>query len=190
MPLESSLGSTTDQFSASVLICLHLSFLICQMRLMIMVLASNAGCVSCSIVSDSASPWTTPGKNTGVGCHALLQGIFLTQESNPVLPHFRQILYHLSYLGSLPMVGKRANWDNPIKCACCMSLTHASFCPHPAVLCCAVFFGCSLALHTCLFYLEARDLVCSCVPSIQQRATSTAGPVDSCRDEAGEAGVQ
>ena len=27
-------------------------------------------------------PWNFPGKNTGVGCHALLQGIFLTQGLN------------------------------------------------------------------------------------------------------------
>ena len=39
----------------------------------------------------------SPGKNTGVGCHALLQGIFPTQGSNPGLPHCRQILYHLSH---------------------------------------------------------------------------------------------
>ena len=30
-------------------------------------------------------PWDSPGKNTGVGCQALLQGIFLTQRSNPGL---------------------------------------------------------------------------------------------------------
>ena len=30
-------------------------------------------------------PWDSPGKNTGVGCRALLQGIFQTQESNPIL---------------------------------------------------------------------------------------------------------
>ena len=29
----------------------------------------------------------SPGKNTGVGCHVLLQGIFLTQGLNPGLPH-------------------------------------------------------------------------------------------------------
>ena len=29
-------------------------------------------------------PWESPGKNTGEGCHALLQGIFPTQGSNPV----------------------------------------------------------------------------------------------------------
>ena len=35
----------------------------------------------------------SPGKNAGVGCHALLQGIFPTQGSNPGLPHCGQILY-------------------------------------------------------------------------------------------------
>ena len=30
-------------------------------------------------------PWDSPGKNPGVGCHALLQGIFLTQGSKPCL---------------------------------------------------------------------------------------------------------
>ena len=39
----------------------------------------------------------SPGKNTRVGCHALLQGIFPTQGSNPGLPHCRRILYHLSH---------------------------------------------------------------------------------------------
>jgi len=40
------------------------------------------------------------GKNTGVGCHALLQGIFPTQEMNSGLPHGRRIFYHLSHQGS------------------------------------------------------------------------------------------
>ena len=39
------------------------------------------------------------GKNTGVGSHFLLQGIFPTQESNPGLLPCRQILYQLSYEG-------------------------------------------------------------------------------------------
>ena len=30
-------------------------------------------------------PWDSPGKNTGMGCHATLQGIFPTQRSNPHL---------------------------------------------------------------------------------------------------------
>ena len=45
-------------------------------------------------------PWNSSGKNTGVGCHSFLQGIFLTQGSNWDLLHCRQILYHLSHQGS------------------------------------------------------------------------------------------
>ena len=33
----------------------------------------------------------SPGKNTGVIYHALLQGIFLTQGSNPALPHYKEL---------------------------------------------------------------------------------------------------
>ena len=51
-----------------------------------------------------ASPGNNTGvgknKNTGVGCHALLQGIFPTQGLNSGLPHCRRILYHLSHQGS------------------------------------------------------------------------------------------
>ena len=50
---------------------------------------------SCSSVHGDFS-----GKNTGVGCHALLQGIFQTQELSPGLPHCKWILYHLSHQGS------------------------------------------------------------------------------------------
>ena len=56
--------------------------------------------VSHLVVSDSARllcPWDFPGKNTGVGCHFLLQGIFPTQRLNPGLLHCRLILYHLSH---------------------------------------------------------------------------------------------
>ena len=64
-----------------------------------------------SCVQLFATPWTVvhqaplsmgfPSKNTGVGCHFLLQGIFLTQRSNPGLTQCRQILYRLSHQGSL-----------------------------------------------------------------------------------------
>ena len=46
------------------------------------------------------SPWNSPGHSTAVGSLSLLQGIFLTQRSNPGLPHRRQILYQLSHQGS------------------------------------------------------------------------------------------
>ena len=42
-------------------------------------------------------PWDFPGKNTGVSCHFLLRGIFLTQGLNLGLLHCRQTLYHLNY---------------------------------------------------------------------------------------------
>ena len=42
----------------------------------------------------------SPGKNTGVSCHFLLQGIFLIQGSNPGLLHCRQNLYRWNYQGS------------------------------------------------------------------------------------------
>ena len=53
--------------------------------------------LSRSVMSDSLQqhglqpgrllcPWDSPGKNTGVGCHALLQGIFLTQGVEPEFP--------------------------------------------------------------------------------------------------------
>ena len=45
-------------------------------------------------------PWNSPGQNTGVGSHSLLQRIFPIQGSNPGLPHWRQILYQLSHKGS------------------------------------------------------------------------------------------
>ena len=48
----------------------------------------------------SYSPWNSPGENTGVGSHSLLQRIFPTQGLNPGLPHCRWILYQLSHQGS------------------------------------------------------------------------------------------
>ena len=53
------------------------------------------GSSPCSFV-----PGDSLGKNTGVGCHALLQGICPSQGSSPSLPHCRQILYLLSHHGS------------------------------------------------------------------------------------------
>ena len=57
--------------------------------------------LTCSVVSDSLRlhgqksdrllcPWDSPGKSAAAGCHALLQGIFQTQGSNP---HLQQLLH-------------------------------------------------------------------------------------------------
>jgi len=64
--------------------------------------AYSFACVLQSCLYDSTRllcPWDSPDKNTGVGCHALLQGIFPTQRSNLCL------LYLLSWqVDSLPLV--------------------------------------------------------------------------------------
>ena len=57
-------------------------------------------------MSDSLQPhglyssWNSPGQNTGVGKLPLLQQIFLTQDPNQGLLHWREILYQLIYQGS------------------------------------------------------------------------------------------
>ena len=87
--------------------------------------------LSCSVVSDFAVPWTvacqaplvhgdSPGKNSGVDCHALLQGIFPTWGLNPGLPHCRRVLYHLSHCGS-PIVGLMATSSTRTYATCCTS---------------------------------------------------------------------
>ena len=70
--------------------------------------AQNVHVLCCSVMSDSLLPrdcnppgssvhGDSPGKTTGVDCHALPQWIFPIQGSNLGLPHCRQILYHLNH---------------------------------------------------------------------------------------------
>ena len=56
----------------------------------------------------------SPGKNTRVGCHALLQRIFPTQGSNPGLPHCKQILHSLSQLNQDLPIHTHLNLQNTI----------------------------------------------------------------------------
>ena len=51
--------------------------------------------MDCSLPGSSVHG-DSPDKNTGLGCHGLLQGILPTHGSNPGLLHCRQILYQLS----------------------------------------------------------------------------------------------
>ena len=46
-------------------------------------------------------PWNSPGKDTGVGSHSLLQGILPTQRLNLCLLHCRWTLYHMSHEGQV-----------------------------------------------------------------------------------------
>ena len=54
-------------------------------------------------------PWASPGKNTGMGCHTLLQGIFLTQGLNlPLLCllHWQAMFFTTSATGEAPHLSK------------------------------------------------------------------------------------
>ena len=48
-------------------------------------------------VNHSVCPWDYRSKNSGVGSCALLQSFFPIQDSNPVVLHYRQIVYHLNH---------------------------------------------------------------------------------------------
>ena len=79
---------------------------------------------ACLIMSDSLWPHQAPvsmgfpGKNTGVGCHFLLQGIFPTQESNShllCLLHYRQILLPAEPLGKPKLSLRKGNFYSVFK---------------------------------------------------------------------------
>ena len=113
-----------------------------------------------------------------LGCHAYLQGIFPTQESNPGLLHYRRILYLLSHQGW------RRLFYNSINCKDMMIMqiifTHRNanelllaevqltdFCPienYSLLPCC-----CSLLSHVWLFFdpMDCRPPGSS-VPGISQ----------------------
>ena len=59
-------------------------------------------------------PWDSTGKNTGVGCHFLLQGIFPTEGSNLGLLHCRQTLYPLSHREACEYTHANSNSVTPI----------------------------------------------------------------------------
>ena len=63
-------------------------------------------------------PWDSPGKNTGVGCHALLQGSFLTQGSNLhvlCLPHWQVSSLLLAPPGKLSMDMSLSKFQEMVK---------------------------------------------------------------------------
>ena len=61
----------------------------CHLRIRTITFPTLCDLVDCSPL---LCPWDSPGKNTGVGCHALLQGLLPTQGLNLGLPHCRQTL--------------------------------------------------------------------------------------------------
>ena len=103
----------SDSFGPLVIIYMYLNHFVVHLKLTqycksTTELREKAWCtLSLSHVWLFATLWTgssvhgdSPGKNTGVGCLALLQGIFSTQRSHSGLPHCRWIHNHLSHQGS------------------------------------------------------------------------------------------
>ena len=94
-------------------LCIHLCIYLSSIHPCVCIPIHTRGYIfsfSHSVMSDSLQPhglqptrllcsWNSPGKNTGVDSHSLLQRIFLTQGLNPGLLHCRWILYHLSHQG-------------------------------------------------------------------------------------------
>ena len=79
---------------------------------------------------DSSTHGNSPAETTGVGCHALFQGIFPIQGSNPGLPHCRWILYSLSLPGCLFLgICFSAGWE-----AVFWSLLCRAYCYRPGRL--------------------------------------------------------
>ena len=91
-------------------------------------------------------PWNPLGKNTGGGCHALLQEIFPTQGLNLDLPHCRQILYYPSHQGS-PRYSltctNNASHTKANKCSTCLPFSFPSLPPDLSFLPGSVFVICN-----------------------------------------------
>ena len=103
-------------------------------------------------------PWNFPGKSTGVSCHFLLHGTFLTQGSNLGLPHGRQML-------SPELPGKPLHWDwSHPQTPTGETLLHwhclpasARGCPSPAPRTAAAF-AISVIFHPDSYHLESVSL--------------------------------
>ena len=117
-----------------------------------------AGCL-CSAVSDSATPWTPfrplcpwnfPGKNTGVCCPFLLQGIFPTQGSNLHLlhiPHWQADSLHFKLIYSQDILTcvLMAPLTDALKCLLLIQITSLAHTGTMAV--CTLTYGRQRPVH-------------------------------------------
>ena len=84
-----------------------------------------------NVMTRFLCPWNSPGKNSGVGSHSLLQGIFPTQGS-PTL----QADYHLNHEGSTHIY----------VCVCMYVYTHTF-----VLVCTCVYIHICTCMYTCLY---------------------------------------
>ena len=97
----------------------------------------------------------SPGKNTRVGCHAFLQGIFPTQGSNPGLPPCRKILYHLSHQGLFLLFSSSAALPKGLFYYLSLQKANSCFCWFPLFL----YFLFSWFFLVSLFFKFYLDLL-------------------------------
>ena len=99
-----------------------------------MLVAQSCPTLCNPMVAKLLCPRDYPGKNTGVVCHAFLQGIFLTQGLKLGLLHCRQILYHLNHQGSISKLNSSKNtnlklwatiifYNGELNAMCCFGYT-------------------------------------------------------------------
>ena len=92
--------------SSDIVVCVCVCVCVCaRARALVRAQSYPTLCnpMDCSPTGSSVHGMDSPGKKTGVGCYALLQGIFLTQGSNSHLQHFLHCQVDslpLSHLGS------------------------------------------------------------------------------------------
>ena len=124
-----------------------------------------------SVLSDSLQPcglkltrllcpWNSLSKNTGVGSHSFLQGIFLTQRSNPGLPHCRWILHQLSHETSLVAEKMHMVGNLHMSCVCAKCLQSCLTLCDP--------MDCCLSDSSVYGILQARILECVAMPSSRE----------------------
>ena len=84
------------------LVLLYFSRCLCLVTQLCLILCDPMDCSP----PGSSVHGNSPGKNTGVGFHALLQGNIPTQGLKPGLLHCRWIVFHLSHQGSKYLINK------------------------------------------------------------------------------------
>ena len=134
----------------------------------------------CDPMDYSLCPWNSPGKDTRVGSHSLLQGIFPTQGLNPGLLHCGQILHHLSHQGSPFDTRKPHLFQSPtprmlgtpeklLSISKFGHLIHSSSLILPLVILYPTSLGCCLppplkfARHTTQIHLYVPELTHTCI---------------------------
>ena len=122
------------------------------------------------------SSWNSPGQNTGLGGLSLLQGIFPTHGSNPVLLHCRKILYQLRHKGSPRVLecaaypfSSRSSWPRNWTGVSCIAdrfftnwpIREAQLWQSPKIIAVFLYFINCLELLHC-FHLTPLDLSEQC----------------------------